>query len=311
NTSGGGFSLMVEGFGLAGIAEIPLVVVLGQRTGPSTGMATFSSQSDLNFVINAGHGEFPRIILTPGDLEESYRLGAEAFDLAEQYQVPVILMTDKYLGKKRFSVSKEEYNNHKIYNNYKIYKPDPKNYQRYKFTPSGISPRAFPGQTVFLTNSYEHDEFGFSSDDPKNREMMMEKRGKKLGGLKGGYEGYKGNKGFEKGVTLVGWGSTKEIILDVLKDFPQYNFIHFWRPWPFPKEAGELLAKAKKLIVIEGNFSGQLADLIEKETRLKSERILKDNGRPFFREELIEKIRSTKSEIRNNDQNTKSKIQNV
>ncbi|PJC29109.1 2-oxoacid:acceptor oxidoreductase subunit alpha, partial [Candidatus Shapirobacteria bacterium CG_4_9_14_0_2_um_filter_40_11] len=107
-TSGGGFSLMVEGLGMAGMAEIPIVCVVGQRTGPSTGMATYSSQADLNFVINAGQGEFPRIVLAPGDIGECFRLGAEAFNLAECYQVPVILLTDKYLAESRFSGNGEE-----------------------------------------------------------------------------------------------------------------------------------------------------------------------------------------------------------
>lgn len=302
-TSGGGFALMTEALGMAGMAEIPVVIVLGQRTGPSTGMATFSSQADLNFAISAGQGEFPRIILAPGDLEETYQLGAEAFNLAEIYQVPVILLTDKYLAESRFSTTKVE--TEVEIKRGKLVK-DLENYRRYKFTEDGISPRAFPGQTTFLTNSYEHDELGFSSDDSENRQKMMGKRMKKLekleeelgvhpeGSLRGGVEKFEGVKGWDKGTTLIGWGSTKEIILDVLKGFPEFNFIHFWRLWPFPQKAKEILAKTKKLVVIEGNFSGQLADLIEKETGIKSKRILKDNGRPFFWEELKERIRSLK-----------------
>lgn len=296
-TSGGGFALMTEALGMAGMAEIPVVIVLGQRTGPSTGMATFSSQADLNFAISAGQGEFPRIILAPGDLEEVYQLGAEAFNLAEIYQVPVILLTDKYLAESQFTVSEKELKKAKVViNRGKLMglSLEGKEYKRYEFTKDGISPRAFPGQATFLTNSYEHDEFGFSSDETKNREKMMEKRAKKLQGLNGGFDvfgptssgkaGLRGARDSE--ITLVGWGSTKEIILDVLKDFPEFNFIHFWRLWPFPQKAKEILAKTKKLVVIEGNFSGQLADLIEKETGIKSKRILKDNGRPFFKEEL-------------------------
>jgi len=288
-TSGGGFSLMVEGLGLAGIAEIPIVIVLGQRTGPSTGMATFSSQADLNFAINAGHGEFPRIVLTPGDLEESYRLGLEAFNLAERYQVPVILMTDKYLAESRFSVEKEIIEKIRVkidrgklaeYKNYNDYK-------RYEFSSDGISKRAFPGQTAFITNSYEHNESGFSDDDSQNRIKMMEKRAKKLDDLKGGFEVY-GEKGAK--TFIAGWGSTKEILLDLLKDYPDLGYLHFWRPWPFPKEAEAFMKKAEKVIIIEGNFSGQLADLIKKETGIMSERILKDDGRPFFKEELAKLI---------------------
>ena len=288
-TSGGGFALMTEALGMAGMAEIPVVVVLGQRTGPSTGMATFSSQADLNFTISAGQGEFPRIILAPGDLGEAYHLGVEAFNLAEIYQVPVILLTDKYLAETRFSTKAEGLEKKIVINRGKLFKGTGE-YKRYEFTKDGISPRAFPGETTFLTNSYEHDESGFASDDAENREKMMTKRMKKLEKLEealGGVEEFEGTKGWDKGTTLIGWGSTKEIILDVLKGFPEFNFIHFWRLWPFPQKAKEILAKTKKLVVIEGNFSGQLADLIEKETGLKSKRILKDNGRPFFKEELI------------------------
>lgn len=291
-TSGGGFSLMVEGLGLAGIAEIPLVIVLGQRTGPSTGMATFSSQADLNFAINAGHGEFPRIVLTPGDLEEAYRLGGEAFNLADKYQVPVILMTDKYLAENRLSVSSQVLDKVQISVDRgklaKDFKDNKEMVKRYEFTSDYISPRVFPGQATFLTNSYEHDEYGFSTDDPQVREKMMEKRDKKLSRLTGGFEVY-GSK--EAETTLVGWGSTKEILLDYITDHPEFSLVHFWRPWPFPQEAEEVLSRAKKLIVVEGNFSGQLADLIEQETGLKPEKILKDNGRPFYKEELEIAIR--------------------
>lgn len=287
-TSGGGFSLMVEGLGMAGMAEIPIVIVVGQRTGPSTGMATFSSQADLDFVINAGQGEFPRIVLAPGDLKEAYILGAEAFNLAEKYQVPVILLTDKYLAESRFSINSEELIGEIRVDKGKLGKDG--EYKRYEFTKDGISPRAFPGQTTFLTNSYEHDEYGFSCDNAENRKKMMEKRMGKLGRLEGGYEKY-GKEGEEgANITLVGWGSTKEIILDFLKDHPNFNFVHIWRPWPFPGEAIEVLKKSRKIVVVEGNYSGQLADLIEGFTFRKAERVLKDDGRPFYKEELEDKL---------------------
>lgn len=288
-TSGGGFSLMVEGLGLAGMAEIPVVIILGQRAGPSTGMATFSSQSDLQFAVYAGQGEFPRIVLAPGDLGEAYWLAGEAFNLAERYQVPVILLTDKFLAESRLSVLAEDFKKVKITIDCGKRPQELAHYRRYQITPDGISPRAFPGETVFITNSYEHNEFGFSTDEAAVREEMMAKRGRKLDSLSGGFEIY----GPETAkTTLISWGSTKEIILDVLKEFPEMNFLHFWRPWPFPKEASEILRQAKKLVAIEGNFSGQLAGLVEKETGLKSQKILKDNGRPFFREELLSSLRN-------------------
>jgi len=289
-TSGGGFSLMIEGMGMAGTAEIPIVIIVGQRTGPSTGMATFSSQADLNFAIFGGHGEFPRIVLSPGDLKEAYFLGAEAFNLAEHYQVPVILLTDKYLAESRFSADEGELKVSPASAEAtagKQVSQVPEHYKRYRFTESGISPRAFPGQTAFLTNSYEHDEYGFSSDDAENRKKMMKKRMRKLSGLEGGYGRY-GENGAK--TTLVGWGSTKEIILDFLKDHKEFNYLHIWRPWPFPKEAEEILKKSKRIVCVEGNFSGQMADMIERLIFRKVERILKDDGRPFFKGELREKI---------------------
>jgi 2-oxoglutarate ferredoxin oxidoreductase subunit alpha len=227
--------------------------------------------------------------LSPGDLEESARLGSEAFNLAEEYQMPVILLTDKYLAESRFSELATKLKMKVKINRGKLYRGAGKeDYERYHLTADGISPRAFPGQVAFLANSYEHDEHGFSTDDSRIRSLMMEKRAKKLSRLKGGFEVF-GRK--NPRIMLVGWGSTKEIILDVLKEFPDLGFIHFWRPWPFPKEAKAVLEKPKKIVSIEGNFSGQLADLLEKEAGLKVERILKDNGRPFFREELVSRFR--------------------
>ena len=290
-TSGGGFSLMVEGLGMAGIAEIPLVIVLGQRTGPSTGMATYSSQADLNFALSAGQGEFPRIILTPGDLRELSFLGAEAFNLAEVYQVPVILMTDKYLAESRFSANEKELKESPPFAFRASEGQEGFNgYKRYKITSDGISPRAFPGQAAFLTNSYEHDEFGFSTDDAEIRKKMMEKRMGKLTGLKGGFELYGSfTKASENKGTLVSWGSTKGILQDFIKENPEYNLIHFWRPWPFPKEVVKVLNKSKRIICVEGNYSGQMANLIKTETGTEIEKITKDDGRPFFKEE-IEKL---------------------
>lgn len=270
-TSGGGFSLMTEGLGLAGMAEIPLVIILGQRTGPSSGMATYSSQADLNFAVNAGHGEFPRIVLTPGDLPELYRLGIESFDLAERYRVPVILMTDKYLAESRFSNLASELSN-KLAEKGKTVK------------------RRLPGQgDIVLANSYEHDEFGLTDDGSLNRKLMMTKRMGKLNKLSGGYSFYQ--KKIKKGKTLlVGWGSTKGFLREAVEKYPdKFDQLHFWRVWPFPKETGAIFHKYAKIVVVENNYSGQLAGLIEKELYIKVDRFNKDDGRPFFSEEL-EKI---------------------
>jgi 2-oxoglutarate ferredoxin oxidoreductase subunit alpha len=297
---------------MAGMAEIPIVIILGQRTGPSTGMATYSSQSDLNFAIYGGHGEFSRIVLTPGDIKESYLLAIKAFELAEKYQVPVILMTDKYLAESRFSGDEFDITEGKgsptslrylselrgVKKEEKVGKEG--DYKRYGFTKDGISARAFPGQAVVMANSYEHDEEGYSSDDQENRIKMMKKRMGKLDDIDEGDKGYleeKGKKGNRK--IIVGWGSTKEIILDFLKDNSDFDFLHIYRPFPFPKKAIEILKEYEEIITVEGNYSGQLSDLIEKNIFKKVKRILKDDGRPFTKRELEEKLRINELRITN------------
>lgn len=272
-TSGGGFSLMSEGLGLAGMAEIPLVVILGQRTGPSSGMATYSSQADLNFAINAGHGEFPRIILTPGDLPELYRLGIESFYLAERYRTPVILMTDKYLAESRFTSLSSELEEKAV---------------RAKESEK----RRLPGQgDIVLANSYEHDEFGLTDDGSRNRKLMMAKRMGKLNKLSGGYSFYQKNT--KKGKTLlVGWGSTKGFLREAVEKYPdKFDQVHFWRVWPFPRESEKIMRQYGKILAVENNYSGQLAGLIERELQVTVNRFTKDDGRPFFSEELIDLLK--------------------
>lgn len=288
-TSGGGFCLMTEAIGLSGMAEIPFVVILGQRTGPSSGFPTYTSQADLNFAINSSHGEFPKIVLAPGDLKEIAELTQIAFNLADKYQIPVIILTDKFLSESRFSTDRQIDKIKIRIDKGKRYTPSSKIYNRYQLTRDGISPRAYPGETTFLTNSYEHDEYGFSTDSAKMRERMTAKRMAKLGNLTGGFEVY-GAKKAE--IIIVGWGSTKTELVDIADDFPKLKFIHVFRPWPFPEEIKSEIAKARKVIAIENNFSGQMAKIIENETGVETKKILKDNGRPFFREELIKAIKS-------------------
>lgn len=291
-TSGGGFSLMVEGFTMAGATETPLVVIEGMRTGPSTGMATWTSQEDLLFLIRAGNGEFPRIIFTPGDPEEAYRLIFTAFNLADIYQLPVIVVTDKYLSESAFSTNKPDRVAFglKINRGKMLSQSPPGGYQRYQLTKDGISPRALPGQAVFLTNSYVHDETGFSVEDGKKRLVMKEKLFKKIAPLEGepGTKFY-GDRGAD--LTLVSWGSTKQALLLAWQNLTDkgksVNLLHFFRPWPFPDEARKILAKAKKIVVVENNSTGQLATLINQETKAKvSQKILKDDGRPFLTGEI-------------------------
>lgn len=295
-TSGGGFCLMAEGFGMAGATETPLVVVEGMRTGPSTGMATWTSQEDLLFLVNVGNGEFPRIIFAPGDPEEAYQLTFRAFNLADIYQLPVIVLTDKYLSESAFSGANLGFRSLglKIERGKNMGDGEEKDYKRYEDTADGISPRAIPGQTVFLTNSYVHNEKGFSIEDGRTRVKMKQKLFEKLENFK--EPGTKLYGSLKSDVTFISFGSTKHIVLAAMEGLRRRgikaNFLHFFRPWPFPKEAKKVLQEAEKIISVENNSTGQLARLIKMETGIEiNQQILKDDGRPFFEGEIEGKLK--------------------
>lgn len=297
-TSGGGFSLMVEGLGLAGITETPLVIVVGQRPGPATGMPTWTGQADLQFLAHASQDEFPRIILAPGDVEEAFYLTTEAFNLADIYQTPVFILVDMYLCESHkstipFDVGKITINRGKLIkdgNNLTAYK-------RYQTTPDGVSPRVIPGTpgTNYLANSYEHDETGLSTEDGSERAKQVEKRNRKTQTFLKTFTPptlYGEN---DADITLLAWGSTKGPILQALSDSnfvinnKKFNFLHFKYVWPLDEVAlTKSLQNAKKLVMIEGNYEGQMARLIRQETGIKMDKIFtKYSGRPFYPEEII------------------------
>jgi len=298
-SSGGGFSLMVEALGMAGMTETPLVIIEGQRSGPSSGMPTWTGQGDLRFVLTASQDDFPRVVLAPGDVEECFWLTVGAFNLAEKYQLPVIILTDKYLSENRQAIELIDETKVKINRGKILFSKDcPQDYKRYGFTKDGISSRAFIGQTKepFFTTSYEHDEFGFASDDAENRKAMMEKRMKKLETLekempKPVVYGSKKAK-----IGLISWGSNKGIILEAQKilqdqgvktDFLHLNFLN-----PFPAKPVAEFCQYRQTLLIEQNISGQLAGLIREKTGLKIEnQFLKYDGRPFYPEEIAEKVK--------------------
>lgn len=284
-TSGGGFCLMTEGVGMAGMSETPLVVVEGQRTGPSTGMPTWTEQADLNFMINSSHSEFPRIVLAPGDIQECFSLTYLAFWLSQEYQIPVIIMTDKFLSESKKTVRSDSLIAPKVkWPDLINYKND---YKRYKLTDSGISPRALPGKSLVVANSYEHDEYGYYDDSITGRNSQMKKRLKKIKNLeiKNGVCLY-GNRSAD--LTLVGWGSTKGVILEALKQLDNVNFVHFTQIYPLPSKGKKLLESAKNLIVVENNSTAQFRDLIKKEYFINIKNTyLKNDGRPFWTEEIL------------------------
>ncbi len=304
-SSGGGFALMNEALSMAGMTETPLVIVLGQRPGPSSGLPTWTTQGDLQHALHAGHGEFFRFVFTPGDVEEAFYLIKLAFNLAEQYQVPALILTDKYLSESTFCLEKDKLQNSsclppetvkkaQTISRGKIVEKPEQNYKRYEMTADGISPRLFPGQGVpFTVNSYEHNQKGLSTEIASEIKEMVEKRTAKyqwaeqeaFGPLLYGPE--------QADYTLVGWGTTKQAVLEALKYFAdqklRVNYCHFVCLSPFPVENTKKLFKnAKHLIDVENNSEAQLASLISEKTEIKiADKILKYDGRQFYPEEII------------------------
>ncbi|MEA3355644.1 MAG: 2-oxoacid:acceptor oxidoreductase subunit alpha [Patescibacteria group bacterium] len=296
-TSGGGFSLMTEGLGLAGVTETPIVIVNSMRPGPASGMPTWSGQGDLLYMIQASQDEFLRVVMTPGDPTEAFNLSKLAQNMAEKYQIPIIILTDKYLSESYFTVNKfKDLHQNKRYGFANPNKTKDKPFKRYKDTESGISPRTIPGQPngVHLCNSYEHDEFGYATEKSNQRINQVEKRAKKTKYLLNDPDFvtpilYGSNKA---DTTIISWGSNKGVILQALKTLKSTNFIHFPIVWPFPKQSFlKLIKNSKKLITLECNSTGQLNKIISQATNLKiKNQFLKYDGRPFFPSEIIKKL---------------------
>jgi 2-oxoglutarate ferredoxin oxidoreductase subunit alpha len=291
-TSGGGFALMSEGLSLAGAIESPMVIHLAQRPGPATGLPTRTEQGDLDLALYAGHGEFPRAILTPGTLEDIFFLTAKAFDLADRYQVPVFILTDQGLLDLYHTLSELPIVMPKISNDIVQTTPD---YKRYRLTEGGLSPRGIPGfgEGIVCVDSDEHNEGGYIIEDGATRKAMVDKRMKKHSLLLREILPPQlfGAKDYKK--LIIGWGSTFHAIREVMerrKD-PDMAFLYFKQVYPFPEKAIPLIEKAKEVICIENNATGQFAKLVRRETGLAvHKKILKYNGSPFSVEELVRQI---------------------
>jgi len=303
-TSGGGFALMVEGLSLAGMTETPIVIVEAMRSGPATGLPTWTEQGDLQFVISAGHGEFPRVVLAPGDAEEAFYLTALAFNLAELMQSPVIVLLDKYISEDHlslpfFDLQRIKIKRGKILSDAQAAKLGEK-YRRYKVTADGVSPRALPGQKgpLIFINSDEHDELGFSEESAENRISQVDKRNRKIKVVEPYLPPAKLYGPRQADITLVGWGSVKGPIIDALAlaGFKKkVNFVHFNCVEPLPKNAGKLLQSAKKLVLVENNSTAQFARLLRAGLGIEiKNKILRYDGRPFYPEELIAEVNRIK-----------------
>jgi 2-oxoglutarate ferredoxin oxidoreductase subunit alpha len=273
STSGPGASLMMEAFSLAGMAEIPVVVAHVQRAGPSTGMPTKTEQADLNQWIYGSHGDFPRLILSPGTIEECFEFTIKSFNLAEKYQCPVILLTEQDYGQglrsaKKFDLSKVEIERGKLLSQEELM--NIKDFKRYELTPDGISPRSLPGMKkgLHMVESNEHDERGYRDEDPENRIRMMQKRMKKLKSASKDMIPPKiwGKRVAEIGI--IGFGSTfgpiQEAITLLEKKRIGAKYLQMRTLWPFPsKKVEEFISTCKKTFVVENNFSGQLSALLK------------------------------------------------
>ncbi len=301
-TSGGGFALMNEGLGLAGITETPLVVAEVQRPGPATGLPTRTEQADLSFVINSSQGEFPLMVIAPRDAKDCFKQSFAAFNLAEKYQIPVIILSDTFMADSKTNIKEIDFSNLEI-NRGLISNNDVKEidkYQRYKITDSGISPWAYPGQLegeVVLADSDEHDENGNIIEDAKTRVEMVDKRARKLDKLKDEdlleplYNG-EDNPEF----LLISWGSNygpTEEAYQLLKDDFKIAHLNFNHLWPLPtKTLKNLIDKDLTSICIENNSTGQLARLIKGEVAYEVDyNLLKYDGRPFSGKEIKQRIK--------------------
>lgn len=304
-TSGGGFSLMVEALGFAGMSETPVVIYEAQRPGPSTGLPTRHEQSDLLFTLFASQGEFPRIVLTPGTVEESFEAGYRAFNLAEKYQTPVIVLSDHFLAtsSRTVEVNALDLDNVEIERG-KLLTPEMLDrmespYYRYAYTDDGISPRALPGhpKAIYVAEGNDHDYDSTINEEAGPRKAQMEKRLKKLETARRDIRPPKHFGPAEAPLTLIGWGSTVGPALEALRLLnarkPVAQYWHIVDMWPFPaSEMAKILAEAKRVITIEGNATGQLARLIQQETGFRpAHRIHKYDGRPFSPEYIIRGIR--------------------
>jgi 2-oxoglutarate/2-oxoacid ferredoxin oxidoreductase subunit alpha len=301
-TSGGGFALMVEALGMAGMTETPVVVVESQRAGPSTGLPTKTEQGDLNMMLGAGQGEFPRAILAPSNPAEAYRLTMRAFELAEKWQTPVLVASDLHLSENHMTVDREAISFDLEPESLFTVEPNGHEYLRYQYTETGVSPRALPGQPglQFVAGSDEHDEKGHLVSDVKSgipkwvaeRARMMDKRMSKLRGLSADVpppvlEGPAGAP-----LTFVAWGSTVGAVRDAMRELSARgtltNLVWFPAVFPFdPVAARKLLSGSSRVLLVEANYTGQFGRLLRTETGIDlTERLLKYDGEPFFPHEI-------------------------
>jgi 2-oxoglutarate ferredoxin oxidoreductase subunit alpha len=302
-TSGGGYALMTEGVSLAGMTETPIVICEMQRPGPATGLPTRTEQGDLFFVLHGGHGEFPRVVLTPGTPEQGFRAVNKAFDLAEKYQIPVFVQGDQYLADAewtcaRFATDKLKYRDYRLRGGEleKLVE-----YRRYAFTENGISPLAVPGESKHLVvvDSDEHDEEGHIIEDAETRTRMVEKRlHKKMVNLRREISPPELYGAENPDIILLCFGSNYGVTREVVEELQEGRdiaMLHFSEVYPFPLTESfdyvKLLQQARQTVCIENNATGQFARLLFAETGFAcSDRVNRYDGRPFTADSLLEEV---------------------
>lgn len=300
-TSGGGFCLMSEGLGLAAITETPIVIALCQRPGPSTGIATKTEQADLRFVMHASQGEFTRIIATPGDVDECFSLTASAFNLAEKYQIPVFIISDKHLSESHKTTKKSRFEiDYKVDRGQISENNDEEgNFKRFKITKTGVSPRAFPGneKTIFRTSSYERDEYGWNSENPENRKSLVDKRSRKESFISKEIPDPKIYGPKKADISIISWGSTKGAVIEAMKFLEneniKVNFMHFNFILPFKTNfARKFIESSKNTLIVEQNHDLQLAGILSQYTGLcPSHSLAKYDGRQVLPHEIYDRVK--------------------
>jgi 2-oxoglutarate/2-oxoacid ferredoxin oxidoreductase subunit alpha len=270
-TSGGGFDLMAEGLSLQGITELPLVTYLASRPGPGTGVPTYSTQGDLNIALRSGHGEFPRVVIAPGDPNEAIEKTNEAFYLSNKFNCLSILLGDKHLAESEFSSNKKPKRPLKVIRKGKL-----------------------PGKAIVKSSSYEHDKYGNTTEDPKIVNANQNSRLKRYDQIKKESKKFEmikiyGKKNSKK--LIIGWGSTKGAILDAMEG-TDYKFLQVLYLKPMSDQIKKEIKKANKVVLVENNLTGQLGRIIREKTGIQiKNRILRYDSRPFLCDELRKEIK--------------------
>lgn len=304
-TSGGGYALMVEATGLAGMSETPLVIYNAQRPGPATGLPTRTEQADMLFMMFAAQGEFVRAMLAPGTPAEAFHLAWHAFNLAERYQTPVMVLGDQFLADSFWTLEPDALDFDAVAFDRGALLTDAdldaltESYQRYRVTPSGVSPRAIPGHpnAIFMTESNEHDENSAIRENPQNRIDQQSKRMRKAEGLRQEIPEPTWYGPDDADLTLICWGSTYGPAREAVdrlnaQQAGKANLLHFSGLEPFPPGAEAALRRARKRIVVEGNYTGQLELLIRMRTGLTMDgAVRRFDGRPFRPQYILDGLK--------------------